>query len=35
VRGEYGVDTATIEMDKRIDRILKKRRWLLNHGMIT
>ncbi len=32
VRGDYGVDAASIEMDKRVDRILQKRRWLLDHG---
>ncbi|WP_374943080.1 extracellular solute-binding protein [Sphingomonas sp.] len=32
VRGEYGVDAATREMDKRVDRILEKRRWLLDRG---
>lgn len=35
VRGEYGVDAATVEMDKRVDRILAKRRWLLDHGRIA
>lgn len=32
VRGEYGVDAATAEMDRRVDRILEKRRWLLDRG---
>lgn len=32
VRGDYGVDAATIEMDKRVDRILEKRRWLVERG---
>ena len=32
VRGEYGVDAATTEMDRRVDRILQKRRWLLDRG---
>lgn len=32
VRGDYGVDAATTEMDKRVDRILEKRRWLLDRG---
>ncbi|WP_242154539.1 extracellular solute-binding protein [Sphingomonas sp. BAUL-RG-20F-R05-02] len=32
VRGEYGVDAATLEMDRRADRILEKRRWLLDRG---
>lgn len=35
VRGEYGVDAATMEMDKRVDRILQKRRWLLDRGQAT
>lgn len=35
VRGEYGVDAATVEMDKRVDRILEKRRWLLTKGRIA
>lgn len=32
VRGDYGVDAATREMDRRVDRILEKRRWLLDRG---
>lgn len=32
VRGDYGVDAATVEMDKRVDRILEKRRWLVDRG---
>lgn len=32
VRGEYGVDAATRAMDDRVDRILAKRRWLLDRG---
>lgn len=35
VRGEYGVDAATIEMDRRVDRILQKRRWLLDRGHVA
>jgi multiple sugar transport system substrate-binding protein len=35
VRGEFSVNAATIEMDKRVDRILQKRRWLLDRGQIT
>lgn len=35
VRGEYGVDAASTEMDRRVDRILQKRRWLLDRGRIT
>ncbi|WP_254606272.1 extracellular solute-binding protein [Sphingomonas bacterium] len=34
VRGDYGVDAATVEMDRRVDRILRKRRWLLDRGRI-
>lgn len=34
VRGEYGVDAAAIEMDRRVDAILAKRRWLLDKGLI-
>ena len=32
VRGEYGVDAATTEMNKRVDHILEKRRWLVDRG---
>lgn len=35
VRGEYGVDAAAAEMDRRADRILAKRRWLLDKGLLT
>ncbi len=35
VRGEYGVDAAAGEMDRRVDRILQKRRWLLDRGRIA
>lgn len=35
VRGDYGVEAATIEMDARVDRILAKRRWLLDRGQIA
>lgn len=34
VRGEYGVDAAAAEMNRRVDAILGKRRWLLDRGMI-
>lgn len=34
VRGEYGVDAAAAEMNRRVDAILAKRRWLLDRGMI-
>jgi multiple sugar transport system substrate-binding protein len=32
VRGEYGVDAAAREMDRRADRLLEKRRWMLDKG---
>lgn len=35
VRGEYGVDAAAAEMDRRVDAILAKRRWLLDKGLIA
>ncbi len=35
VRGEYGVEAAAAEMDRRVDRILEKRRWLLDRGRIA
>lgn len=35
VRGEYSIDAATREMDRRVDRILEKRRWLLDRGRIA
>uniref|UniRef100_UPI0025CD4CF6 extracellular solute-binding protein n=1 Tax=Sphingomonas sp. TaxID=28214 RepID=UPI0025CD4CF6 len=35
VRGEYGVDVAAAEMDRRVDAILAKRRWLLDRGSIS
>ena len=35
VRGEFGVDAAAAEMDRRIDRILEKRRWMLDRGHIA
>ena len=35
VRGEMGVDAAAREMDARTDRILAKRRWLLDRGRIA
>ncbi len=35
VRGRFGVDAAAAEMDARVDRILAKRRWLLDRGRIT
>ena len=35
VRGEYGVDAAAAEMDRRVDNILFKRRQLLEKGLIA
>jgi multiple sugar transport system substrate-binding protein len=32
VRGEYSVDAAAAEMDVRADRLLEKRRWMLERG---
>ena len=32
VAGEITVDQAVTELDKRADRILEKRRWMLQHG---
>jgi multiple sugar transport system substrate-binding protein len=32
VRGEFGVDGATDEMDRRVDLILEKRRKLVARG---
>lgn len=33
VRGDYSVDGAAAEMDARVDRLLAKRRWLLDRGL--
>ena len=33
VRGQFGVDAATVAMDARVDALLAKRRWLLDRGM--
>lgn len=35
VRGDYGVDAAARIMDERADRILQKRRWLLDRGRLA
>jgi multiple sugar transport system substrate-binding protein len=35
VRGEFGVEAATAEMDRRVDRILAKRRALLDSGRLA
>ena len=35
VRGEFTVDTAAREMDTVVDRLLAKRRWLLDRGRIA
>lgn len=32
VRGEFTIDEATAEMDLRTDRLLEKRRWMLDKG---
>jgi ABC-type sugar transport system, periplasmic component len=32
IAGELDVDHATAELDRRVDRILEKRRWVLDHG---
>ena len=32
VRGEFGVDAATVAMDERVDALLAKRRWRLDRG---
>ena len=35
VRGEFGVDAATVAMDVRVDTLLAKRRWLLDRGRVA
>jgi multiple sugar transport system substrate-binding protein len=35
VRGRLTVDQAAAEMDRRVDAILEKRRWMLDHGQAT
>ncbi len=35
VRGAFGVEAAAAEMDARVDRILAKRRWLLDRGRLA
>lgn len=35
VRGQFDVAAATREIDRRVDRILLKRRWLLDRGRIA
>ena len=32
VRGQYSVDEAAAEIDRRADRLLEKRRWMLDKG---
>ncbi|MDZ3832798.1 MAG: extracellular solute-binding protein [Sphingopyxis sp.] len=32
VRGQYSVDDAAAEIDRRADRLLEKRRWMLDRG---
>lgn len=34
VRGEYSVDAAAAEIDQRADRLLEKRRWMLDQGRV-
>ncbi|MDB6163668.1 MAG: transporter substrate-binding protein [Xanthomonadaceae bacterium] len=35
VNGRLTVDQAAVEMDRRVDVILEKRRWMLDHGQAT
>ena len=35
VAAPTGVDDAAAEMNRRVDAILAKRRWLLNKGLLT
>ena len=35
VRGDYGVDAAAAEMNRRVDAILAKRRYLLDKGLLA
>lgn len=35
VRGRFGVDAAAAEMDRRVDAILAKRRWLVERGRVA
>ena len=35
VRGNLTIDAATAEMDRRVDAILAKRRWLLDRGLLA
>jgi multiple sugar transport system substrate-binding protein len=32
VAGRYSVDEAAAELDRRADRMLEKRRWMLDQG---
>lgn len=35
VAGRYSVEAAAAELDRRTDRILEKRRWMLEHGVVV
>lgn len=35
VRGDLGVDSTLARLDRRVDRILEKRRWLHEHGRLA
>ncbi|MEP6898729.1 MAG: sugar ABC transporter substrate-binding protein [Rhodanobacter sp.] len=32
IAGDMSIDQATVELDRRVDRILEKRRWVLDHA---
>ena len=32
VRGQYSIEAAAREIDRRADRLLEKRRWMLDKG---
>ena len=35
VRGEYTPETAAAEIDRRADRLLEKRRWMMEQGRVV